>query len=190
MLTASAKKGNQNQTKTCHVCPRSCQVCANVIAVSVLHVALSTVAASWINNYDDPTNFNCPDGQFLSHINSEHSNHHEDRVWNFGCSPVPAEGAVTNCQTTNYVNEWDQTFTFQCPGEGFVTGMDSVHNNHYEDRRFKFHCCEFPGALAHRCYFTNWENEMDHTLDYLVPNGKILRGVASYHSNHNDLVKW
>ncbi|KAL8566593.1 hypothetical protein ACOMHN_054815 [Nucella lapillus] len=78
------------------------------------------------------------------------------------------------------------TFIFQCPGEGFITGTESVHDNHHEDRRFKFQCCTVAGALAHGCYFTGWENELDHTLDYRVPKGKILRGVTSYHSNHNE----
>ena len=47
--------------------------------------------------------------------------------------------------TSDYVNEWDQPVTYQCPNDGFITGIDSVHDNRYEDRRFKYQCCEVAG---------------------------------------------
>ena len=39
------------------------------------------------------------------------------------------------------------------------------------------------GAVIHACYFTNWENNWDGMLDYIVPTHKVLRGMDSYHSN-------
>ncbi|KAL8591017.1 hypothetical protein ACOMHN_021782 [Nucella lapillus] len=146
---------------------------------------VSVGALGWINNYDQPEHFQCRTGQFLSHINSIHHNHYEDRRWNFGCSPLPLGEAISrNCSWTGYVNAFDQPLTFQCPADGFITGMDSVHDNHYEDRRFKFQCCQAPDAIPHACYFTDWENSFDGILDFRVPQDKILRGINSYHQNH------
>ena len=39
------------------------------------------------------------------------------------------------------------------------------------------------GAVIHACYFTNWENNWDGMLDYIVPTHKVLRGMDSYHNN-------
>ena len=46
------------------------------------------------------------------------------------------------------VNDFDQLLEFQCPNEGFITGINSFHNNDKEDRRFKFKCCGAPGKLV------------------------------------------
>ena len=43
------------------------------------------------------------------------------------------------------VNVWDAPVHYECPGDGFVTGMGSYHDNDKEDRRFKFQCCEVQG---------------------------------------------
>lgn len=44
-----------------------------------------------------------------------------------------------------YVNDFDQPLVFQCPHGGVLDGVSSYHDNHREDRRFKFYCCEKPG---------------------------------------------
>lgn len=45
---------------------------------------------------------------------------------------------------TAYANEFKEAMVFQCTGEGFITGVESYHDNRYEDRRFKFQCCQSP----------------------------------------------
>ena len=64
-------------------------------------LCLAVGALGWINDYDQPVHFQCPDGQFLSKIDSQHDNGHEDRVWDFGCSRLPVEGTPENCQWTS-----------------------------------------------------------------------------------------
>ena len=46
-----------------------------------------------------------------------------------------------------YVNNWDEFFAFQCNNHGFIHGMRSIHDNHSEDRRWDFYCCEHDGLL-------------------------------------------
>ena len=50
---------------------------------------------------------------------------------------------------SDFVNDWDQPVTYQCPNDGFLTGIKSVHNNQFEDRRFKYQCCEVPGRVGY-----------------------------------------
>lgn len=48
---------------------------------------------------------------------------------------------------TEYANAFDQFFSFQCVNRGFITDIQSYHDNGHEDRRFKFHCCEIQGIV-------------------------------------------
>ena len=50
--------------------------------------------------------------------------------------------------SAEYVNDWDEVIAFQCPQNGYITGIDSYHDNGHEDRRFKFRCCELTGNIT------------------------------------------
>ncbi|KAL8561477.1 hypothetical protein ACOMHN_011159 [Nucella lapillus] len=115
---------------------------------------------AWVNHYDQPVHFQCPDDQFLSHVSSMHDNQREDRL--------------------------DRPVTFKCPKKGFITGMASLHNNRAEDRQFQFRCCEAEGTVVTSCYFTGWANDWDGRMDFTVPDDKILRGMISYHDNRRE----
>ncbi|KAH3716254.1 E-selectin-like [Dreissena polymorpha] len=39
--------------------------------------------SGWVNEFDQPVNFRCPDDGFIHGMRSEHNNHHEDRKWDF-----------------------------------------------------------------------------------------------------------
>ena len=49
---------------------------------------------------------------------------------------------------SEYVNNWDETFVFQCAMSGYIAGIDSYHGNSVEDRRFKFYCCQTYGRFV------------------------------------------
>ncbi|XP_073706336.1 hemagglutinin/amebocyte aggregation factor-like [Garra rufa] len=87
----------------------------------------------WENAYDEPLDFKCPSGQSISYIKSQHHNHHEDRMWEFGCKDTFDSGS--DCFLSPNVNDFDQKFTFECPPHHIITGMSSYHNNKREDRR-------------------------------------------------------
>lgn len=52
----------------------------NLLFLSVVGVC------SWVNEYDKPFSFTCPQHQSISRIVSHHDNRREDRVFDFTCS--------------------------------------------------------------------------------------------------------
>ena len=94
--------------------------------------------------YDKPFNFSCNDYEHLSGIlDSEWSGHHKDRKFNFECQ----KGFVTTeCKWSNkkgaYVNNWDGDLKYECPSDSLITGLESEHNDWFEDRRWNFKCCK------------------------------------------------
>lgn len=53
------------------------------------------------------------------------------------------KAAKTVAFGTDYVNAMDSPIVFQC-GSGVIHGIESYHQDTYEDRRFKFKCCNLP----------------------------------------------
>ncbi|CAG2209632.1 unnamed protein product [Mytilus edulis] len=105
-----------------------------------------------------------------------------DRRWCLGCRPTG--GRHINCYwTPHYVNDWDKFFSFQCNNYGFIVGMQSIHHNHYEDRRFRFQCCSIAGKDLSQCRKT-FRNDLDKPNTVHVPTGSVVRGVSSSHNNH------
>jgi len=103
-----------------------------VLRVFVLVCALAT-ARAWINEVDQRANFTCPNGQMLYHITSEHVNSAEDRRWDFGCRDIHVEGDIEKCMWSGFVNEVDKPLNYACEGEGYITGIDSIHYNSAEE---------------------------------------------------------
>uniref|UniRef100_A0A8C7D425 Dermatopontin n=1 Tax=Oncorhynchus kisutch TaxID=8019 RepID=A0A8C7D425_ONCKI len=110
-----------------------------------------------------PLQFNCPSRQSISHIKSQHVNYYEDRVWDFECKDTFV--SEPECLWSPYVNDFDQEFSFKCPQNYVLTGVNSYHSNYYEDRRWKFYCCRV----------NSYRNQDFPGLNYLV-------GAGSYHS--------
>ncbi|XP_078323804.1 hemagglutinin/amebocyte aggregation factor-like isoform X2 [Crassostrea virginica] len=140
---------------------------------------------SWVNDYDHEFTFTCPQHQTITRVVSHHDNHREDRVFDFQCS---GKNEITSesCYWTEYVNDFDQPLVFQCPHGGVLDGVSSYHDNHREDRRFKFYCCEKPGMCLYNCYYSGFVNRYDADLDYTVPDGHVMRGWTSVHDNHHE----
>ena len=70
---------------------------------------------------------------------------------------------------------WDAPVHYECPGDGFVTGMGSYHDNDKEDRRFKFQCCEVQGKRLTSVIF-NVTRTLSIAFRHFPPN--------SAHSEH------
>ena len=45
---------------------------------------IARTSTGWVNEWDRPLSFQCPSTQYISWVNSEHSNRREDRRWNYG----------------------------------------------------------------------------------------------------------
>ncbi|RUS82391.1 hypothetical protein EGW08_009850 [Elysia chlorotica] len=158
------------------MCARYCSQAA--LLALLLGLALGQ---SYENDWDQPLDFSCPEGQLISYVNSYHSNYYEDRRWRFYCRNANY-GAVTSCEwTSDYVNDWDGALSYMCPENMALAGVASVHSNYYEDRRLKFKCCGHAGYKMDSCILTGELHAPDKELKYFVPDGSVLGGWVSEH---------
>ena len=148
---------------------------ANVIGIN----AGTSFDASWTQT--------CPAGQSIDRISSQHSNHHEDRTWSFYCKS--SSKISSSCHWSGYVNSFDQQILFQC-ASGVITGVQSYHSNHHEDRRFNFKCCNTKNNLPSHCSWTDFANDWDGAMDYYVKYDHFLVGAYSVHSNSREDRRW
>ena len=44
-------------------------------------------------------------------------------------------------------------------------------------------CLSLPAYHMDDCEFSGWANTYDQNIDYTIPDGRVLRGVVSVHSN-------
>ncbi|KAK3091194.1 hypothetical protein FSP39_017861 [Pinctada imbricata] len=143
----------------------------------------------WINGYDRPVNFQCPDSHTISYWRSVHDNRFEDRLFDLSCEFLEQTTALTPiCSWTGYVNTWDKTINFYCPNNGYINGFHSVHHNYYEDRRMSFRCCYLPDICAVNCRGTGWVNAYDREARHIVPIAEILHGIMSQHNNDKEYI--
>ena len=154
------------------------------LTMLALVVALAVGAASaYDNDWDEPLLEDCPSGQVISTIYSVHRNIWEDRRWRINCKPAPSGATPTSCFWTGYVNNFDEPVSSMCSADYVISGIQSYHSNRHEDRRTRFKCCKQQGYRTYSCALTSYLNNYDATLNYNVPNGKVLAGWISIHSN-------
>ena len=80
---------NPNVVDICYTCHYFIKqmMFASIFTLCMLHQAMA-----YLNAYDQDLNFACPkETQFVSHIESIHDNHKEDRMFDMSCSDVIAE---------------------------------------------------------------------------------------------------
>ena len=66
-----------------------------ILALALISLGLS---AGWMTDFDQHFTFSCPDNEILKTIESIHDNGKEDRVFNFGCVPLPGGAALSGCE--------------------------------------------------------------------------------------------
>lgn len=156
-----------------------------MLGILLLQLCLvSMVTSAYVNNWDDTFRFECPDGEHIANVGSMHSNHHEDRRWDYQCKKLSnsySGSYFKNCAWSGFVNDFHEMVAFRCPDKGAITGVYSIHDNHKEDRRFSFKCCQVVNYPIKECKFTNYLNEWDGPMNYRVPDRFLLVGFASYY---------
>ncbi|XP_059086893.1 hemagglutinin/amebocyte aggregation factor-like [Tigriopus californicus] len=102
-------------------------------------------SCSWsgfANSYDDALSFQCQNGAgVVTGMKSDHDNHHEDRRWKIKCCK-PRSTCYSECKLTPYVNEYDRPLSYSVETGYYLTGMESVHDNHHEDRIWRYRYCK------------------------------------------------
>uniref|UniRef100_A0A4W5R8A6 Uncharacterized protein n=1 Tax=Hucho hucho TaxID=62062 RepID=A0A4W5R8A6_9TELE len=102
--------------------------------------ATNCFTSSYVNAFDKPFSYQCPSHQVITGMHSYHENKYEDRRWKFTCCGA-SNFCTDTCQWTNYVNWFDEAFTFNVPPNSYLNAAESYHENKYEDRRWKFQHC-------------------------------------------------
>eukprot|EP01083_Nonionella_stella_P176741 619218_1 len=100
--------------------------------------------------YDQYWNKECDDDDALYKVYSIHDNDREDRKFTFSCKAMLWQFSLINCDGYSaYVNDYDETFLYECPRGGVVKGISSKHSNHDEDRKWSFLCCDIQYTPMH-----------------------------------------
>jgi len=100
----------------------------------------------------------------------------------FSCE-MPSHTATT-ASNMGWANDWDAHFKFECPAGEAISSLYSVHDNHREDRRWKFACGQLSGGSLGRCTwgaYTAWDGTWT-----LGSEGDVITGIESQHDNHKE----
>ncbi|XP_060556930.1 hemagglutinin/amebocyte aggregation factor-like isoform X1 [Ruditapes philippinarum] len=160
-----------------------------MIFASIFALCMLRQGMAYLNAYDQDLNFACPkETQSVSHVESIHDNHKEDRMFDISCSDVTNDvsGVRASCFVTGHQNQYDQLLAYECPGNHYISGMYSHHDNKYEDRIWRFKCCEMHDVHLDDCDYTQWTNAYDGAQNFHAPAGKVMKGVVSIHDNHKE----
>ena len=148
--------------------------------------ALKSVLSPYQNNWDGEMRFSAG---LITGMVSEHSNSREDRRWRFyysdpiGFRCVKKEWSLTQ-------NAFDRQLDFKCGSNQAMSGIWSYHNNHHEDRRWKFQCCALQGRTLYRERLTSDINDWDAQINFKCGSTEVLVGLKSRHSNKREDRIW
>ncbi|WAR08622.1 DERM-like protein, partial [Mya arenaria] len=155
-------------------------------------------SASVADAQDTSAYYNALDGHFkfkwgnykqaIYAIYSEHNNKAEDRQFDFGCRDVVTnmDGLQTYCYWSGFINDYDKPVNYQCPGNRYVNGIDSYHNNLMEDRKWSFLCCSLSDVHMADCSLTHYTNDFDGIQNFQAGTGEVMTGMDSYHNNRHE----
>jgi len=136
----------------------------------------------------------CKPGQKVSSMKSWHDNGREDRRWEMKCEDIKPEFKVTSSRWfhTTSANAWDGHVKWEgWWDDSFLVGMTSVHDNHREDRQFKFMTTRSDlWDVTNSCWGWRKINHYDHELNLNTHGDEVIVGLQSWHSNHREDREW
>jgi len=91
---------------------------------------------------------------------------------------------------TNWVNQYDGALSWTTSGNRMVTGFYSKHDNHKEDRMWKFDHGSVSGV---QCSSRRWVNDMnsyDGVLSFSCNPKEAISGFRSTHDNRREDRRW
>ncbi|GFS20251.1 hemagglutinin/amebocyte aggregation factor [Elysia marginata] len=156
------------------------------VFVLALVVALTNAKAEieFDNEWEGELDFECDRPEMIHGIYSVHSNKVDDRKFRFDCTQAPSGATPGKCQwTDDFVNRYDETVMYACPANMILAGVKSFFRKKSEDRIMRFKCCKDSGVLTTGCTITDYINDWDEELRYQVPDGKVVIGWFSVHSD-------
>jgi len=81
-------------------------------------------------------------------VESSFSTAYHDRAWTWSCATFNStKYNLTNCAWSDYVNDGYDDFTYECPNNGILYGVESQMSGHLsKDRKWNFYCCRMQGG--------------------------------------------
>ncbi|CAL1540935.1 unnamed protein product [Lymnaea stagnalis] len=157
-------------------------MCIFLSSLLVIVCTLTTVTCDveWTTPARSEWSFECPNGRSLKLLQSARDVANNDRLWTFGCGGNDSKITNVTCEWSAYANDFGQTFNYQCPNDGVITGMASYYAG--TDRRYQFLCCFPTGYIAHACVFTPNINALGEFMNYRRPDYWYIRGYSSSES--------
>ena len=169
------------------MCYKYCRSTFLAVAVAIFTVAKTAKVNSTdnCNQYDQPFSFECPSGYALDQISGQHDNHYEDRIYCYGCEKISE--SYSDCYQTGFVNDWDEPVVTVCrSNKYYIAGVDSTHDNHYEDRKFNYKCCASDHFCTNNSKMVGPVNNWDGAMDYKVTPGNVIVGAFSEHDDSRE----
>ena len=82
----------------------------------------------YLEDYDKPFIYTCPKNQVMTGVASKYNNTHFDRVFKFQCC-LKGNFKTKSCQSTRYLNELEESFSFGVGENRVFIGFHSYHDD-------------------------------------------------------------
>jgi len=147
--------------------------------------------ASWsgyLNSWDGVLSYTSSGNELIVGFQSRHDNGREDRRWKIGTATLG--GALCSPgDWSSYVNDYDASVEFLCPAHHALAGVYSKHHNSYEDRVWKFKCCDLSASGFYKLkspVAQSTANRFDGVLHEECLRNSVVVGVVSVHDNSKE----
>ena len=121
----------------------------------------------------------CGKGEAIYEFKGRYIKDKRDREFQFGCTKV---GESSTCHWTGYLNKYDGPLNHVC--DGYIGGIESVHDSGKEDRIWKFYCCTTNDIRKLDCNKTPYQiNHYRHNINFRMSSYIIFTGLESHHLN-------
>jgi len=147
--------------------------------------ALESVLSPYMNKLDGKLSFT---SGVITGMVSEHNNKKEDRRWKFYHSVPVGFKCVKKGWSDG--NAYDGKLNFKCGRNQALSGIWSKHDNHHEDRIWKFQCCALKGRTLIKERLTSDLNGWDAKISFKCGSMEVLIGLESRHSNKREDRIW
>lgn len=143
-----------------------------------------------LNDYDKKIHYTCRTNYAVSGFYSYHDNRREDRRWSVKCCKVQG-ASVIDAGWSTYKNHFHTTLKFKCGYNQVVTGIYSVHSNHWEDRRWRIRCAKLQADIYHlQASLSGYINSWKGVFSWDAGMNEMITGFKSYHHDRKDDRKW
>jgi len=163
----------------------------------------------WQNDYEGNHRYACANGQYMTSFKAT-KNHpkKKDRMFQVGCGGA---NAAQNCTWSEWMNDINADFFYQCPDNKVMTGMSSManpnrnsndnrmqgsdgensnvfnNNNNYretgwQDRQFKSACCMVHNKTPVNCRLSDWVNNWNEFFTWWTRHASVINGIYSEYS--------